>query len=159
MLLIAVVMIGTAVAGTIDADMSLDGDPITIDIGETENQFVTLVLSGDATNKDIIKIKILNVPDGISTSIDGTPGTELSDNWGESQTWEISYTNFNAANGNYVVTYQVEYVFDGGTSGTQTRQSSIQTGINAIPEFPTVALPIAAILGLMFIISSRKKKE
>ena len=28
-----------------------------------------------------------------------------------------------------------------------------------IPEFPTVALPIAAILGLMFIISSRKKKE
>ena len=28
-----------------------------------------------------------------------------------------------------------------------------------IPEFPTIALPIAAILGLMFIISSRKKKE
>ena len=28
-----------------------------------------------------------------------------------------------------------------------------------IPEFPTIALPIAGILGLMFIISSRKKKE
>ncbi|MDF1531896.1 MAG: PEF-CTERM sorting domain-containing protein [ANME-2 cluster archaeon] len=31
--------------------------------------------------------------------------------------------------------------------------------VNSIPEFPTVALPIAAILGLMFIISSRKKEE
>ena len=31
--------------------------------------------------------------------------------------------------------------------------------VNSIPEFPTVALPIAAVLGLMFIISSRKKKE
>ncbi|TFG43953.1 MAG: PEF-CTERM sorting domain-containing protein [Bacteroidia bacterium] len=28
-----------------------------------------------------------------------------------------------------------------------------------IPEFSTVALPIAAVLGLMFIISSRKKEE
>ena len=31
--------------------------------------------------------------------------------------------------------------------------------VDSIPEFPTVALPIATILGLMFIISSRKKKE
>ncbi len=31
--------------------------------------------------------------------------------------------------------------------------------VNSIPEFPTIALPIAGILGLMFIISSRKKKE
>ncbi|MDF1532835.1 MAG: PEF-CTERM sorting domain-containing protein [ANME-2 cluster archaeon] len=28
-----------------------------------------------------------------------------------------------------------------------------------IPEFPTIALPVAALLGLMFIISSRKKEE
>lgn len=29
----------------------------------------------------------------------------------------------------------------------------------SIPEFPTIALPIAAILGLMFILQSRRKKE
>ncbi|MDW7776946.1 MAG: PEF-CTERM sorting domain-containing protein [Methanosarcinales archaeon] len=28
-----------------------------------------------------------------------------------------------------------------------------------IPEFPTIALPIAAIIGLMFIVSSRKREE
>ena len=48
---------------------------------------------------------------------------------------------------------------------TTTAGSTVSSGVNVavqnipIPEFPTVALPIAAILGLMFIISSRKKKE
>jgi hypothetical protein len=40
---------------------------------------------------------------------------------------------------------------------TQTVQVTIKT--TTVPEFPTIALPIAAVLGLMFIISSRKKKE
>ncbi|HUV82334.1 MAG TPA: PEF-CTERM sorting domain-containing protein [archaeon] len=31
--------------------------------------------------------------------------------------------------------------------------------VDSIPEFPLIALPVAGILGLMFIISSRKKKE
>lgn len=37
-------------------------------------------------------------------------------------------------------------------------KAGVSRGVD-IPEFPTVALPIAAILGLMFIISSRKKEE
>ncbi len=31
--------------------------------------------------------------------------------------------------------------------------------VDSIPEFPIIALPVAAVLGLMFIISSRKKDE
>ena len=33
------------------------------------------------------------------------------------------------------------------------------TWITDIPEFPTIALPIAAIMGLMFILQSRRRKE
>ena len=152
-------MIGTAAAGSVNPSLSVIGDPIIIDIGETNTQSVTLTLNGDATNQNITKIKILNVPTGISTSIDGNPGTELTDKWGNSKTWTISYTNVNAVNGKYVVTYEVHYEFDGVDSSIETREATIQTGINAIPEFPTVALPVAAVLGLMFILSSRKKKE
>ena len=156
-------IIGTAVAvhPYIDADLSVDGDPVSLDIGQTDTQPVTMVVTGTATGKDITEIRVVNVPTGISVSIDGHPGTVLTDTadtWGTSKTWTISYTNVNAANGDYVITYQVDYKFDKGCS-TATRESTIQTGLNLIPEFPTVALPIAAILGLMFIISSRKKKE
>ncbi|MDF1557229.1 MAG: PEF-CTERM sorting domain-containing protein [ANME-2 cluster archaeon] len=52
-------------------------------------------------------------------------------------------------------TYQVQVTDDNGLP--LTVQVTILT--NTIPEFPTIALPIAAILGLMFIVSSRKKKE
>jgi len=31
--------------------------------------------------------------------------------------------------------------------------------VNGIPEFPTVALPIAAVIGMVFMFQSRKKKE
>ncbi|MCD4766714.1 MAG: PEF-CTERM sorting domain-containing protein [Methanosarcinales archaeon] len=152
-------MIGTAAAGSVNPSLSVIDDPIIINIGETNTQTATLTLTGDATNQNITKIKILNVPTGISTSIDGNLGTELTDKWGNSKTWTISYTNVNAVNGKYVVTYEAHYEFDGVDSSIETREATIQTGINAIPEFPTIALPVAAVLGLMFIISSRKKKE
>ena len=53
----------------------------------------------------------------------------------------------------------------GSGSATTTAGADFSDGFNValntipIPEFPTLALPVAAILGLMFIISSRKKKE
>jgi len=134
-------MIGTAAAGSVNPSLSVIDDPIIINIGETNTQTATLTLTGDATNQNITKIKILNVPTG------------------NSKTWTISYTNVNAVNGKYVVTYEAHYEFDGVDSSIETREATIQTGINAIPEFPTIALPVAAVLGLMFIISSRKKKE
>jgi hypothetical protein len=46
-------------------------------------------------------------------------------------------------------------------SGTPTWDVLVlieSVGIN-IPEFPTIALPVAAMIGLMFIINSRKKEE
>jgi hypothetical protein len=46
-----------------------------------------------------------------------------------------------------------------GTQGISIDAGSASRNVSSIPEFPTVALPIATIVGLMFIISSRKKKE
>jgi hypothetical protein len=37
--------------------------------------------------------------------------------------------------------------------------AKVDTFEGAIPEFPTIALPIAAVLGLLFVFQSRKKKE
>lgn len=47
------------------------------------------------------------------------------------------------------------------TAGSTVSSDRVNVAVNniPIPEFPTVALPIAAVLGLMFILSSRKKKE
>ena len=65
----------------------------------------------------------------------------------------ITITN----NGPIGAVYNVEIGATGGVVYFETGSASRPT--NSIPEFPTVALPIAAILGLMFIISSKKKKE
>lgn len=45
-----------------------------------------------------------------------------------------------------------------GTSGTVAKDAGSASGTANIPEFPTVALPVAAILGLVFIFG-RKKEE
>ena len=51
--------------------------------------------------------------------------------------------------------YQVQVTDDNGLPLT-VKVTIVTT---AIPEFQTIAIPIAAVLGLMFIIGSRKKKE
>lgn len=64
-----------------------------------------------------------------------------------------------------VITVCAVHPTAGSGSITTTAGSTVSSGVDVavnnipIPEFPTFALPIAAILGLMFIISSRKKKE
>ncbi|AKB61302.1 hypothetical protein MSMAP_1317 [Methanosarcina mazei SarPi] len=63
---------------------------------------------------------------------------------------------------------EVVVVFSGTITGTPTFAAHVQWGSGSaffgpgdttqIPEFPTMALPVAAILGLMFIFG-RKKQE
>jgi len=43
------------------------------------------------------------------------------------------------------------------TEGENIGSSWLGTGLQ-IPEFPTIALPVAAIMGIMFIIGRRKKE-
>lgn len=47
---------------------------------------------------------------------------------------------------------------DGSPMKTTTLGSTyLAGGVNQVPEFPTMALPVAAILGLMFILQRRKE--
>ncbi len=49
-----------------------------------------------------------------------------------------------------------------GTGGVETliRSYKLNTKVNVpIPEFPTIAMPVAAALGIMFLMSRRNKKE
>ncbi|KKF99262.1 PEF-CTERM sorting domain-containing protein [Methanosarcina mazei] len=43
------------------------------------------------------------------------------------------------------------------TVGTDTYHVSVTTEVTTVPEFPTVALPVAAILGLVFIFGRKKE--
>ncbi len=44
-------------------------------------------------------------------------------------------------------------------AGTDALDSNIDVGFEAIPEFSTIAIPIAAILGLLFFFNHRKRRR
>lgn len=47
---------------------------------------------------------------------------------------------------------------DGKYDGKDDKDCHTEPPINGIPEFPTVALPIAAVIGLVFFFQNKKKK-
>ena len=76
----------------------------------------------------------------------------------------FSYTDIGAitilmdANAPVDTTYQVR-VYAGSYSGVTEVDSGHAARNFAVPEFPTIALPIAAILGLAFIFQRRREEE
>ena len=44
-------------------------------------------------------------------------------------------------------------------TGNSVELSAATMGVNAVPEFTTIAIPVAAILGLLFFYNHRKRKE
>ncbi|MCX9011797.1 MAG: PEF-CTERM sorting domain-containing protein [Candidatus Methanoperedens sp.] len=151
-LAVMVAMIGIAAATT--ADLKVTNDPLTLDIGASGTQDVTLTLDPAGTN-DVKAIAIVGLPPGISSKIDGHSGTHLIGPWTSPKTWNVEFTNNGAANGEYTITYDVVYTND----QHKLRLATIQAGITTIPEFPTVALPVAAAIGLVFFFQHRKNKK
>lgn len=150
------VMTGIAVAAT-TTTLSVTNNPITVSVGETKFQTVKLELDelDPLVSNAIIKIEIFDLPAGISASIDGTPGVVLTGPWSSSKTWTVGFTNGGAKNKVDTITYNVTYLNDKSI----TRQATIQAGVEAIPEFPTVALPIAVVIGMVMLFQHKKIKE
>ena len=99
--------------------------------------------------------------DGHKLPVDGLSGNDFS-------------YNYNAS-GNNITGWEASMSFEGGMP--HALQIKVETQVKRleekssmarclmeppdipIPEFPTIALPIAAILGLMFILQSRRRRE
>ena len=145
-----IAMIGTAsavsISGLPNGDTINRGEMITYTIsvtGATDNVEHTLDMSG----LDYFDVTIDNVPVTTwpwSQNFTGTGVTHI-----------VNVTNTAAPNGLHIL----KVIVDDGLSGSGWNEGSINVDINAIPEFPTIALPIAAILGLAFIFQRRKEED
>ncbi|KKG15904.1 hypothetical protein EO98_10525 [Methanosarcina sp. 2.H.T.1A.6] len=145
---------GTSITVTPGNEYTLDVKTFLIDYGFTSNQDMPrqITVSSTSFGSGTVEAKLL-APSGSWTAY----GTSVTD------TYTAKYPT-----GDY--TYQVKFIAnskghidirDAGSndnSATYTIDVAQEGyGLN-IPEFPTVALPIAAILGLVFIFG-RKKEE
>jgi len=51
------------------------------------------------------------------------------------------------------------YVVNNKDDWEEGNTYKVNVGFEAIPEFATIAIPVAAIIGLLFLFSQRRKKE
>ena len=104
----------------------------------------------------------------VNSSSDDSEFQFINNNGTDADGWEARivlpdgcYSNVTADGLN--VHTQVDY--DGKSRTARPSHNPFEIDLNIdcreipIPEFPTVALPIAAILGIMFILQSRRRKE
>jgi hypothetical protein len=165
-LAVMVAMTGIAVG----AGIAFVNDPkITIDVLETGTHLVSvsaptiknLTINGiNYTTPDGTKYTTpYNPCDKFNVTIDGLTSTTcfVEGTWSNNKEFMINYThNKGAANGDYEVEYIANYDLTSPTG--MILAVSAKADINAIPEFPTIALPVAAVIGLMFYFHNRKRK-
>jgi hypothetical protein len=150
MKLLVLMMVIVSLVGTASASYGMSRDPVisTIDRGETQIFTVEIVDAPDAMNT----FSVIDA-EGFKVLIDGVE-TNSVDWSGTANTFIVEVTNEDAPNGEYEVTFRN----DNYVAGTTSVYVQLNVIITAIPEFPTVALPIAAILGLAFFMQRRKEE-
>ncbi len=152
-IIVIVLMTGVAAAAT-TASLIVTNDPVKINTGETKTQTITL---DRAVANPISKIEIINLPAGIDSSIDGMSGNVLTGSWTSTKIWNVELTDVGVPNDVYTITYKLTYMND--TIMSQVKKATIEAGVNAIPEFPKVAFPVAAFIGLVFLFKQERNME
>ena len=94
-------------------------------------------------------------PHYYGTGVDPYGNTVNMTTWDFYITDSSDDTDDDAQNGK---TYKVEFYINGVYAGG-TYVDGSTTFVNAVPEFPTIALPVAAILGLAFIFQRRREED
>ncbi|MDL5503797.1 MAG: PEF-CTERM sorting domain-containing protein, partial [Candidatus Methanoperedens sp.] len=157
----AITMTGIAMAAGIDANPN----PISLNVNEGKSQKVNITSDGPAISKFIIDGVGFNPTDRFIISIrdpDGVihNGSEIENSnplgWASPATFIVTYNNKVESNNDYLLKYKVFWV---GNPDPYDADSVIRVQITPTPEFPTVALPVAAIIGLVFLFQHRKDKE
>jgi hypothetical protein len=158
-------------AGTASAIESIGISPDSINIADGETgTFTVTVLPSQTTNGDF-KVDLYNVPgvNNFSIVIKDDAGAELAfgsgDNTieasptsytdGVSSVFYVEVTNNGAPSGQY----GINFAANDGTVPWED-DASIWAGIDSsIPEFATIAIPVAGIMGLFLFFNHRKRKE
>ena len=157
-----VVMTGITQAAGINANPN----PISLNINEVKSQTVNVTSDGPAILKFSINGVGFNPEDKFTISIqdpDGImhSGSEIQNpdpsGWASPATFIVTYNNNKSAlDDDYLFKYKSFWV---GNQDPYDADSVIRVQITPTPKFPTVALPVAAIIGLVFLFQQRKNKE
>ena len=156
-----VVMTGIALATGINANPN----PISLNVNEVKSQNVNVTSDGPAILKFTIDGVGFNPADKFTISIrdpDGVihTGSEIENpnplGWASPATFIVTYNNKLASNDDYLLKYKIFWV---GNPDPYDADSVIRVQITPTPEFPAVALPVAAIIGIVFLFQHRKDEE
>ncbi len=165
--LFAVMAAMTGIAMAEDIGIAADPAELTVSYLDTGTQLVTVTAPGGVISLDITGVQYNGngIPFDLATTFTTKIGGVETTTYGpvgpgtnpDSRTFIVTYgNNLNAPNGDYTINYHATYV---GGDLLLTKNLNVEADIIAIPEFPTVALPVAAVIGLVFFFHNRKNKE
>ena len=162
--------------GTASAIRSIEKNPDALELRQGDSGTFTInVTAQSSTNNGRFEVDIeeqeqgqgLN-PAGFYVVIKNSTGAVLASGYGNNtvSTSEVSYTegqtttlyvditNNNAPQGDYIVTFTAN---DGGKKCTKGILYACLS--SEIPEFATIAVPVAALLLLIFVFNQRKRRR
>ena len=156
--------------GTASAIHSIGRDPHTLELLQGESGTFTITVEGDYnTSSGLFEVDISQPTSGFYVVIKNSTGAVLASGYGNKtvSTSEVSYTkrqtttlyvditNNNAPQGNYTVTFTAD-----DYTGTDCTEGTIKACLSSeIPEFATIAVPVAALLLLIFVFNQRKRRQ
>ena len=109
-----------------------------------------------AVNISVVPNKAWSVGDPIGSDVSGGVETVSTDDSGDIDATLIWPASLTAGNYDIIVDLDQDGYLD---AGEPVDDVTLGEGFEAIPEFSTIAIPVAAIMGLLFLFSQRRKKE
>ena len=153
--------------GTASAVSSIGKNPDALELPQGESGTFNITVTAEySTDKGFFEVDISPTTSGFYVVIKNSTGTELASGYDTVSTSEVSYTkgqtttlyvditNNNAPQGNYTVKFTANDNIE-----TDCTEGTIKACLSSIPEFATIAVPVAALLLLIFVFNQRKRRQ
>jgi len=155
--------------GTASAVSSIGKNPNALELQQGESGTFTITVEAESsTNNGFFGVDIYPRKSEFDVVIRDSTGTlasgdgdntvstsEVSYTEGQTTTLYVDITNNNAPLGNYTVKFTANDGKEDWTEGTL--RARLQS--SEIPEFATIAVPVAALLLLIFVFNQRKRRQ
>jgi len=155
--------------GTASAVSSIGKNPNALELKQGESGTFTITVEAESsTNNGFFGVDIYPRKSEFDVVIRDSTGTlasgdgdntvstsEVSYTEGQTTTLYVDITNNNAPPGNYTVKFTANDGKEDWTEGTL--KARLQS--SEIPEFATIAVPVAALLLLIFVFNQRKRRQ